>query len=141
MRVALATLVAGIATCVFVGSGLAHATNHARTRTWCAGSQPWTSVRRHLGDPIRVKARVASVAYARSSNGRPTFINLGRAYPSSQRVTVVIWGEDRVNFPRAPERMFRRGTTICVQGIATQYRGVPQIEVALWDPAARLLSF
>jgi DNA/RNA endonuclease YhcR with UshA esterase domain len=99
------------------------------------------SVRRDLGEPIRVKARIASVVYDRSSNGRPTFINLGRAYPSSKRVTVVIWGEDRPNFPRAPERMFRRGMTICVQGVATQYRGVPQIEVALWDPRDRLLSF
>jgi DNA/RNA endonuclease YhcR with UshA esterase domain len=141
MRVALATLVAGIATCVFVGSGLAHDATQARTSTWCAGSQSWTSVRRHLGDPVRVKARIASVAYARSSSGRPTFLNLGHAYPSSGRVTVVIWGEDRGNFPRAPERMFRRGMTICVQGIATQYRGVPQIEVALWDPKGRLLSF
>ena len=141
MRVALATLVAGIATCAFVGSGLAHDAKQARAKTWCASSQSWTSVRRHLGDPVRVKARVASVAYARSSNGRPTLIDLGRAYPNSQRVTVVIWGEDRANFPRAPERMFRRGMTICVQGIATQYRGVPQIEVALWDPEDRLLSF
>jgi DNA/RNA endonuclease YhcR with UshA esterase domain len=37
--------------------------------------------------------------------------------------------------------MFRAGTLICVQGIVSTYRGVAQIEVGLWDPQDRLLSF
>jgi hypothetical protein len=98
-------------------------------------------VKRSLGVPIRVKARVASVRYASSSNGRPTFINLGNAYPNRNRVTVVIWGRNRRNFPRAPDRMFRRGQTICVQGVAEMYGGAPEIEVSLWDFGSRLLSF
>jgi hypothetical protein len=141
MRVVVAALVAAIALCVFVGSGVAHGANGLLARTWCGGSQSWWSVRAHLGEPVRVRARIASVVYARSSRGRPTFINLGRAYPSSKRVTLVIWGEDRSNFPRAPERMFRRGMAVCAQGVPSLYRGVPQIEVALWDPVERLLSF
>lgn len=142
MRVSVAAFVAAIATCVVAGSGFAHDSGSAHAeKTWCAGSQSWSSVRRHLGDPIRVKARVASVVYARESRGRPTFINLGRRYPSSKRVTLVIWGEDRINFPRAPERMFRRGMTVCAQGVVSSYRGVPQIEVGIWDPVERLLSF
>jgi hypothetical protein len=82
-----------------------------------------------------------SVVYARSSNGRPTFINLGAAYPNPNRLTILIWGEDRPNFPRAPERMFGPGQTICAQGRVTLYRGVSEIEVALWDAQGRLLSF
>lgn len=113
----------------------------SRQSTWCQGSQTWNSVRDSLGVPIRVKARIASVTYARSSWGRPTFLNLGNPYPSRSRVTLVIWGRDRGNFPQAPERMFKRGQVVCAQGMATIYRGAPQIEVGLWDAESRLLSF
>jgi DNA/RNA endonuclease YhcR with UshA esterase domain len=87
-----------------------------------------------------VKAKVVSVYFARSSNGSPTFINLGHAYPNPSRLTVLIWGRDRTNFPRAPERMFRRGATICAQGMVELYRGVPQLQVSTWDQAGRLLT-
>lgn len=107
---------------------------------WCAGSQSWQSVRASVGIPIRVKARIARVTFASSSSGRPTFIDLGTAYPSRRRVTIVIWGRDRANFPAAPERMFRSGQTVCVQGVASMYRGVPQIAAGIWDSAGRLLS-
>ncbi|MGI8708456.1 MAG: hypothetical protein ACR2LG_09685 [Actinomycetota bacterium] len=126
---------------VGLGEGRAQPAELARATAWCQGSQAWQSVRRHLGVPIRVNARVASVHYASSSNGRPTFINLGNRYPNANRVTVLIWGQNRRNFPRAPERMFRRGQTICVQGVAEMYRGSPEIEVSLWDPASHMLSF
>ena len=122
-----------------------HAASARATTTtsaaWCSGSQSWKSVRGSIGDLIRVKASVSSVTFARSSAGRPTFIDLGMSFPSLRRVTLVIWEENRSNFPRPPERMFRRGTLICVQGVPRLYRGVPQIEVALWDAESRLLSF
>jgi hypothetical protein len=113
----------------------------ARTSGWCAGSVSWKAARSSVGQVVRVKARVASVAYARTSNGKPTFINLGAAYPNPRRLTILIWGRNRVNFPRAPERMFRPGQMICAQGRVTLYRGVAEIEVALWDAGGRLLSF
>ncbi len=74
----------------------------ARSTAWCGGSESWLSARRDSGDyPLRVKARVARVTYASSSRGRPIFIDLGVAYPSPCRLTLVIWGKDRVNFPSA----------------------------------------
>jgi hypothetical protein len=111
------------------------------TQAWCSHAISWQQARRSIGEMVRVKASVASAVYARSTNGRPTFLNLGHAYPSRNRLTVLIWGEDRVNFPYAPERMFARGRTICAQGFVSRYDGVPQIEVALYDPVDRLLSF
>jgi hypothetical protein len=112
----------------------------ARTTSWCQGSESLAAARHDLGVPIRVKARVARAFWARSSSGRPTFLDLGYAYPSSRRLSVVIWGSDRVNFPRAPERMFPAGTQVCVQGIASMYRGVMQMQVGIWDSQHRLLS-
>ena len=90
---------------------------------------------------MRVKARVARVTYARKERGRPTFIDLGNPFPSKSRLTLVVWGNDRINFPAAPEKMFRRGQTICAQGFVSWYRGVAQIAIALWDADGRLLSF
>jgi hypothetical protein len=37
--------------------------------------------------------------------------------------------------------MFPRGTWICAQGVVTSYRGVAEIEVALWDARGRVLTF
>jgi hypothetical protein len=109
---------------------------------WCEGSTTWKAARRaNPGLPIRVKARVVRVSFVRSSTGQPTFIDLGAAYPNSNRLTLVIWSRDRINFPRAPERMFRPGQMICAQGVVDGYRGVSQIEVSLWDSEGRLLSF
>jgi DNA/RNA endonuclease YhcR with UshA esterase domain len=69
---------------------------------------------------------VAGTKYASSSNGSPTFLNLGVDYPSSRRFTVVIWGRNRSRFG-APERRYR-GRTICVRGHVDTYRGIPEIE-------------
>ncbi len=140
-RILLLTLLVALALTA-TGAASATATQQAASMAWCGGSQTWQSVRSSLNRPaIRVKARVARVYYASNTRGRPTFIDLGNPYPSRNRVTVVIWGEDRVNFPYAPERMFKPGQVICAQGAASMYSGAPQIQVALWDGESRLLSF
>ena len=110
---------------------------------WRAGADNLATAKRQAGAtrPVRLKARVASVTFARKSNGRPTFINLGFAYPNPNRLTLLIWGNDRINFPAPPERMFKVGQLVCAQGFVTRYDGVAQIEVALWDAKGRLLSF
>jgi hypothetical protein len=141
----LSRLVACVAvlavTLVAVVSDAPASVSPARSSAWCSGAISWQSARQHVGQPVRVKARVVTAFYARSSRGRPTFLNLGYAYPDTRRLTVLVWGRNRVNFPRAPEQMFRAGTTICAQGVVKRYRGVAEIEVALWDPQDRLLSF
>ena len=123
------------------GGGSSAAAKPTRSSAWCAGSMTWKAARSQVGELVRVKARVVTAYYARSSRGRPTFLDLGYAYPNRSRLTLLIWGRDRVNFPSAPERMFRAGTMVCAQGVVSTYRGVTQIEVALWDRSSRLLSF
>jgi DNA/RNA endonuclease YhcR with UshA esterase domain len=94
-----------------------------------------------LGRHVRVKDTVAEVYHARSSNGQPTFIDLGQAYPSPNRLTVLIWAENRGGFPAPPEKMFRPGTAICVDGTVSSYRGVSQIEVRHWNAKERRLGY
>lgn len=145
-RVALAIGVAFCA-CVAVtagGTGRAAqigASHPARVQAWCTGSVSWRAARSQIGELVRVKGRVVRSAYASGSAGKPTFLDLGSAYPKRNRLTLLIWGRNRRNFPSAPERMFRRGRLVCAQGFVQRYRGVPQIEVALWDTKGRLLSF
>jgi hypothetical protein len=72
-----------------------------------------------------VKGRVAGAIFASSSNGSPTFLNLGVDYPNLRRFVVMIWIEDRAKFG-APESKYR-GRTICVRGLVEAYQGMPEI--------------
>ncbi len=80
----------------------------------------------HIGENSTVCGTVSSGHYARSTRGKPTFINLDGSYPN-QTFTIVIWGSDRDQFG-SPERKYN-GKKICVTGIIDSYRSVPQIVV------------
>jgi micrococcal nuclease len=81
----------------------------------------------HIGDTATVCGYVASARYL-DRGRRPTFLNLEAPYPD-QAFTVVIWGQDRRNFPNPPVRLYRN-RNICVTGSIEAYRGKPQIVVA-----------
>ena len=78
----------------------------------------------HIGEQQTVCGKVVSTRFAERSRGKPTFLNLDRAYPD-QIFTVVIWGSDRSKFGD-PETSYR-GHQICVTGRISDYRGVPEI--------------
>jgi len=100
----------------------------ATTQITCAGAINWSAARSAVGRTSTVRGPVADSYYARSSNGSPTFLNLGRKYPDRARFTIVIWGEHRARFG-APEMRYR-GRTICVRGRISMYGGAPQIEAS-----------
>jgi hypothetical protein len=78
-----------------------------------------------VGRVATIQGRVAGTRFAASSNGSPTFLNLGVDYPNPSRFTVLIWIENRSAFGR-PEVRYR-GHTICVHGLVSSYQGVPEI--------------
>jgi len=82
---------------------------------------------RHVGEVARVCGFVASAAHIASVSGKPTFLNVGRAYPD-QEFTAVIWGRVRSRFETPPERLYD-GKTICVTGKIELYKGKPQITI------------
>lgn len=94
----------------------------------CAGSISWSGAINHVGDTASVQGSVISTHYASTSNGQPTFLNVGRDYPDHGRFTVVIWGEDRASFSIPPEEAYA-SKTICVTGTIQRYQGVPEIIV------------
>lgn len=93
----------------------------------CERAVSWSTASRFVGRYVAIRGRVAGGYHASSSNGEPTFLNLGFDYPNPRRFTIVIWQEDRAKFG-APERRLR-GRTICVTGRVSEYDGVPQIVV------------
>ena len=80
----------------------------------------------HIGEYATVCGVVSGGYYAKSSRGKPTFINLDGKYPN-QAFTVVIWGEHRAQFG-TPEKQYKN-RKICVKGTIDTYRNIPQIEV------------
>ena len=80
--------------------------------------------KQHVGERATVCGRVASERRAPNSKGQPTFLNLDGAYPH-QVFTVVVWGEDRSRVGELP----LEGAHLCVKGIITEYKGVPEIVV------------
>jgi DNA/RNA endonuclease YhcR with UshA esterase domain len=86
----------------------------------------WYNAYKYVGKRVTVRGKVVDAKYARTSSGRPTFLNLGRAYPNQRRFTVVIWGKNRWRFPSRPERYYL-GETVLVNGLVRLYRGSPQM--------------
>ena len=85
--------------------------------------------RQHVGETATVCGTVASAHYAPQSRGKPTFLDMGHAYPNED-FTAVIWGEDRAKFSALDSLA---GQRVCVTGPISQYRGRP--EVMLRDPS------
>ena len=84
----------------------------------------------YIGEYKTVKGLVASAKYLSRVKGRPTFLNLDKAYPN-QVFTVVIWWDTRDQFEEDPE-YFYRGKNITVSGIIIEYKGIAEIIVS--DP-------
>jgi len=96
----------------------------AGTRATCNGAVSWTRSAALVGRVATIVGPVASTKYASSSNGSPTFLDIGRPYPN-EGLTVVIWSENRASFGRPEVKYARRA--ICVHGLVGSYLGVPEI--------------
>lgn len=97
----------------------------------CPDAVSWNDAADHVGDEITVQGPVVGTRYASDSNGEPTFLNLGEDYPNEDRMTVVIWGDDRAEFG-SPEDEYD-GKDICVSGVVDTYEGIPQIAIDSTD--------
>ena len=88
----------------------------------------WYQAKRHLGEQLSVRGTVKAAIYEKRVSGHPTFLNIGRDFPSTQRFTVVVWEKYRARFPFRPEVRYR-GKTLIVSGHIRQYQGVANIFV------------
>ena len=95
-------------------------------------SQPKINVQdagKHIGENVTICSKVYGIKYIDRSG--VTLINLGAAYPSSP-LTLVIFGKDRNNFPKVPEKMYS-DKQICVTGKIEEYKGKDEIIISKPD--------
>lgn len=95
--------------------------------TWEAPRSAVTSARAatKVGKVAIVCGLVAGATYAKTTKGKPTFLNLEHPYPL-HRFTIVIWEDKRGRFREPPEKAFL-DRPVCIQGLVEDYEGVPQI--------------
>ena len=129
LRVAGGLLLAAVTTAVADGTNTAAITAHTPAMTDPVSAEEAAG---RVGDSLTVTARVASTFYMDSSERKPTFLNLERAYPN-QALTVVIFGEHRDRFPAPPERLFLH-RLIAVTGEVVSSQNRPEIVVS--EPSA-----
>jgi len=91
----------------------------------------WNEADGYIGEFVTVCGPVLSAYFATSTNGQPTFLNIGKEYPDPERFTALIWGRDLEYFPFNPDEYYF-GKTICIQGLVEEYKGTLEIEVT--DP-------
>ncbi|MDZ4278862.1 MAG: DNA-binding protein, partial [Dehalococcoidia bacterium] len=89
----------------------------------------WDQAEQRVGQQATVQGPVVGTHFAEESRGQPTFLNIGNPFPDPNRLTVVIWIEDRAAFPEPPETAYD-GKTVCVTGVIETYEGVPEIVAA-----------
>ena len=96
------------------------------------GAIDWTEAKSHIGETVTVYGPVKDYSFLTESNGQPCYIDIGAAYPDDSRVSMVVWGEDRGNFPDAPETMYQ-GKTVCVTGELYAYDNATYVKVSTPD--------
>ena len=87
----------------------------------------WDEAKYHKGERTTVYGPVVDTYWASGSKGKPTFLNIGKPYPNPDRFVVVIWIDNRGNFPSSPEDYYI-GKNIYITGLIQPYNGIPQIE-------------
>jgi len=122
-----------VAVAILVLSIISCAPSASQQPTQSPPTQPantiaWDEAKDYIGERITVYGPVVDTHWATSSNGKPTFLNIGKSYPAPERFTVVIWMQNRSNFSQAPD-VYYLGKSIYVTGLIEEYRGSPQIEV------------
>jgi ATP-dependent helicase YprA (DUF1998 family) len=85
-------------------------------------------VRNHIGDSVKLRAKIYDGKYIESAEGRPTFLNVGNKYPNAL-LTLVIWEDVRKQFKSPPEEMYNKGNEKWITGKIILYKNKPEIVI------------
>lgn len=80
---------------------------------------------KHVGDSIRVCGKIYGGRFFETSNGSPTLLNMGAAFPASP-LTIMIPGNVRSKFNYMPEAQLK-DKNVCVRGRVTLFKDRPEI--------------
>jgi hypothetical protein len=82
-------------------------------------------VRNHIGDSVKLRAKIYGGKYLETSANTPTFLDVGGHYPKAP-LTLLIWGDARKQFTNAPET-FYTGKEQWLTGRLELYKNKPEI--------------
>jgi hypothetical protein len=83
---------------------------------------------KHVGDSVKVCGKIYGGRFFETSNGAPTLLNMGAAYPASP-ITIVLYSDVRAKMGNAPEIQLK-DKNVCVSGRVTLHKEKPQIVIA-----------
>ncbi len=89
-------------------------------------------VRNHIGDSVKLMAKIYDGKYLESSEGRPTLLHVGNKYPH-ELLTLFIGEDTRKLFKSPPEDFYNRGTAQWIAGKIILYKNKP--EIVITNPA------
>ena len=94
----------------------------------CDNPISWQQAGQHIGQTVAVAGPLMKVTSRENIRGNPTWIDIGGVYPNAQRLVLVIWGEQKPNFPMVGLGQLE-GRSICIIGQIKTYKGNLQIEL------------
>ena len=92
----------------------------------CDQAIPWFQAKEMDDQIVTVSGVIVEYAYMPKVNGQPTWINIGGKYPNKNRLSIVVWGDDRQEFASVLSDKLV-GRKLCVMGRVKMHNGVPQI--------------
>lgn len=92
----------------------------------CGEPLPWTLARERAGEVVAIAGPVVRVAVRDDVRGRPVFITVGQAFPSRQRVDLVIWQGERAKFQPLLDQGLE-GRDVCAFAAVSERDGIPQL--------------
>ena len=83
-------------------------------------------IAQHIGDSVRFCTRVHNTRYFESAANRSTVLDVNTSFVN--QLSVVIWEQDRKNFPGAPEVIYNN-KDVCISGVVQSLNNMPQIVI------------
>lgn len=85
-----------------------------------------SDIAKHVGDSVRLCAKVHNSRYFQSAINRPTILDVSDSYTNP--LNIIIWDHDRKNFANAPESLYNN-KEVCISGLVEVYNNIPQIVI------------
>ncbi|QOR75081.1 MAG: hypothetical protein IMW88_06760 [Thermoflavifilum sp.] len=82
---------------------------------------------RYVNQQVTVCGPIASTYFDSTSRRRPTFLNFRYPHPD-ETFTAIIWGDDRKNFPYAPE-VYLKNKQVCINGKVILFHDQPEMVI------------
>ncbi|WP_085920423.1 DUF559 domain-containing protein [Halomonas sp. CSM-2] len=94
----------------------------------CPNAIHWSEVRNHMGETVTTQGLIKRITYKPDVNGSPTWIEVGASFPNPDRLTLLIWDNNRPEFASQLSQNII-GDDACVMGKVSEYRGDVQIQL------------